>query len=222
MSTALRRLAFLLLLHLLLLGAGSARAEDEFSSYTKALVDVLTLFTKLDAVTAERMAASERYVLAKSMLRLSAAFYQLRTDKKALYDGVLDLAQLDGGADNFAHTVTSSDFADRVRKLQGTQRCLSRRFNDVAYRLAPLIDLNGADFEAEINRTLDMKYSRLRDLLADIGLDSSTDDAEERIVADSLAATEAADKLYRKTAELAHVLDPSVPPPEHPPACTDP
>ncbi|NKM55863.1 hypothetical protein GFL21_15230 [Rhizobium anhuiense] len=207
-----RQLAPVIAVHLVLLQANSVAAKEPFSDYTHSLIELVNVFKKLDEVTASRIAANERHLLAKAMLRLSAAFYQLRVDKSAFYSSVYQGFASWGGR-------VPPDMYQSVVILQKTERCLFKNFNDVGARLGALIDLDGQEFEATLSGELEQKSRSLASLIERLGMNPSTPDIDKLILADAKAAADAAENLYRKSAEFAHVLDPSVVPPEHPPRC---
>ena len=60
------------------------------------------------------------------------------------------------------------------------------------------------------------KIQNVDDLVEELGLDPSTPNLLDAVNKDGMAAEEAAEALYSKTNELAHILDPAVLPPENP------
>jgi hypothetical protein len=191
-----------------------AAPEQPLSLYTQQLLELLNLFKKLDEATAARMAENERYLMAKSMLRLSGAFYQLRNDKNRFEYGIR------WGIANGQHI--HPDMYGYVSMLQYTLSCLSAQLNEKGARIGALVGFDGPAVEKTLAKGLELKSRSLDDLIAKLGLDPETPNLDQLILADAAAAEEAADALYKKTAEFAHVLDPSVVPPEHPPRCVFP
>ena len=182
-----------------------AASRQPLTSYTRQLIELLNLFKKLDEAAATRMAENERYLMAKAMLRLSSAFYRLRNDKEEL------VRQIERGRRHGDR----ADVAHAVFALRSTVRCLSAQLNDKGARIGALVGFDGPAVEEQLREGLQGKILTLDDLLEDLGLSPRTPNLDEAIVNDARAAQKAADALYRRTAEFAHVLDPSVVAPQH-------
>jgi hypothetical protein len=198
--------AFILLLSL---GAGqSTESSNALSSYTKQLIDLTNLFQKLDKATAERMAANERYLMAKAMLRLSGGFYSLKRDKAQFVRAALRSIEWNNRG--------APGMYESAAILQGTLDCLAAQFHKDGSRIGALVGFDGPSVSQQFEVLLEKKADSVDRIIHELGFDPKTPNLTDAIVKDAQAAWDAADALYRKTAEFAHVLDPSVIPPDHP------
>ncbi|NKN12294.1 hypothetical protein [Rhizobium laguerreae] len=193
-----------------LLEASPTTAQESFSAYTKSLIDLMNVFDKLDEAVATKIAANERYLLAKSMLRLSASLYQLRNEKRNFYDNVQS-----GLKDN--GEIPQELYFD-IQALKATTECLSTNFRDIGARLGAAAP-QGQALEAALYRELHAKTEKISEIVKALHIDPARSNLKETILADAKTATDAADHLYRKSAEFAHVLDPKVTAPAYRPGC---
>ena len=89
--------------------------------------------------------------------------------------------------------------------------------------IGALSEIDGAVVEGNLRKGLQEKVADLRQVVNDLGLGSQTsEELKAAIIRDGSKAKEAADNLYRKTAEFAHILDPNVVAPERPEPCVKP
>jgi hypothetical protein len=199
-------------LALLSAGASAVAVENPLSTYTRTLVDLMNVFGKLDRAAADRMMENERYLLARLMLRMSNGFYALMYAKadlvKAMEDSSVPGASIDYGT-----------YVPAVQKLQREVECLSAQFKDKGARIGALSEIDGISVERDLRKGLEEKVDDLKKVVRDMGMDPSASDGlalKAMIAADGEKARGTAERLYKMTAEFAHVLDPTVIPPEHP------
>jgi hypothetical protein len=215
--THMKRTAFRLITGLVLLlpVASTVAAENPLSTYTRTLIDLMNVFGKLNQAVADRMKEDERYVLARLMSRLSTGFYALMNAKgdfaKALEDSAAPGASIDYGT-----------YVPAVQKLQQAVACLSAQFKDKGARIGALSEIDGTSVESNLRKGLEEKADDLKKVVQDLGMNPSGSDRlvlKATIMADGEKAREAAERLYKMTAEFAHVLDPTVIAPDRPPPC---
>jgi hypothetical protein len=183
----------------------SRSADDNpLSHFTKQLVDLMGLWSQLNQAVADRMKQDERYVLAKAMLRLSSGFYALKVAKEDFVASIR-AAPTNG-------TIDYRTFLPAVQKLEGAVTCFKKQLTDQGARLGTLTEINGKDVEANLRKGLEGKVAGLEQVAKDLDLSSGNQSVEElkaSIIKDGNSAA-AADYLQQKSAEFAHVLDPSV------------
>lgn len=184
------------------------RAEDSLTSYTEQLVKLVGLFSELDQTVADRMNANERYIMAKHMLRLSSNFYYLMLRKDDLMRAVYKSAMEFHGS--------SPDLYSSTVFIKSELRCLSKSLQGDGARIGALVGFDGPSVEEGLRITLQNKILNIDDLVYQLGLGHNSPDLKQLIINDAEAAHKASHTLYVKTAEFAHVLDPSVIPPEKP------
>ncbi|UPK26756.1 hypothetical protein [Bradyrhizobium sp. 195] len=187
----------------------AAENPNALSSYTKQLIDLMNLFEKLDKATADRMAANERYLMAKAMLRLSGGFYRLKEDKARFARAVLLV--IDSPRSAYDPMIYESSVL-----LQRTLNCLAAQFRKDGPRIGALVGFDGPSVARQFEIRLDAKARTVDKIVNELGLDPAAPDLKEVVVKDAETAWDTADALYRKSVEIAHSLDSSVVPPDRP------
>lgn len=204
----MKRLATLTLSALVMCWPLLSRAENDLTSYIEQLVTLVGTFSKLDQAVADRMSANERYIMAKHMLRLSSNFYYLMLRKDELtrqvYQSVFEF-----------HGPSQELYAATV-VIKAELRCLSKTLQGDGARMGAFVGFDGPSVEQSLRVTLEDKIGSLNDLTDHLGIDHNTPNLKQAIIDDATAAHKASYALYTKTAEFAHILDPSVIPPEEP------
>jgi hypothetical protein len=178
----------------------AASAADSFSAYTKSLVDLMNIYDKLDEAAAKKIAANERYLLAKAMLRLSSSFYQLKNDKSDFYDTVENSLKGDGRV--------PPKLYDDIQALKDTTACLSKNLNDVGARLGVAAETQGQDLETALQNDIHLKASMISEIVRELEIGSTGPDVLSTVLADAKIARDTAEQLYRKSADFAKLLDP--------------
>ncbi len=183
------------------LGVGD---DKPLSDYTEQLINLMALWNKLNQAVADRMQQNERYLLAKAMLRMSSGFYALKTAK----DGFV--ASLEAEPPNGA--IDYSSYVPAVQKLQAAVQCFIAQLNSEGARLGVMTEINGKDIETNLRKGLEEKVADLRQVAKDLDIRTDSQDMaalKATLIRDGNAAVAAADHLQQKSAEFAHILDPS-------------
>jgi hypothetical protein len=182
----------------------SADGDKPLSDYTEQLINLMALWSKLNQAVADRMQQNERYLLAKAMLRMSSGFYALKIAK----DGYV--ASIEAEPPNGA--IDYSSYVPAVQKLQEAVQCFIRQLDSEGARLGVLTELNGKDIETNLRKGLEEKVADLRQVAKDLDVRTDSQDVatlKASLIKDGNAAVAAADYLQQKSAEFAHILDPS-------------
>jgi hypothetical protein len=175
----------------------------------------MNVISTLNKAVADQMKENEHYALATLMLRMSSGFYELMNAKKD-YTKELEAISAPGAFINY------NTYVPAVQKLEEAVECLSAQFKDKGARIGALSEIDGPTLERNLRKGLDEKASDLKRVVRDLGMDPGPDQLalKATIMADGEKARDTAEQLYKMTADIAHILDPSVIPPEHPPPCT--
>jgi hypothetical protein len=180
-------------------------ADDKpLSDYTEQLIDLMAFWGKLNQKVAERMQQNERYLLAKAMLRMSSGFYGLKIAKDG-FAASIEAEPPDG-------TIDYGSYVPAVQKLQAAVDCFMKQLNGEGARLGVMTEINGSDIEANLRKGLEEKVADLREVARDLDVRANDKDnaaLKAVLIKDANAAVAAADYLQRKSAEFAHILDPS-------------
>ena len=183
------------------LGATDAKP---LSDYTQQLIDLMAFWGQLNQKVADRMQQNERYLLAKAMLRMSSGFYALKIAKDGL------LASIEAEPAN--GTIDYGSYVPAVQKQQAAVECFMKQLNGEGARLGVMTEINGQEIETSLRRGLEEKVADLRQVARDLDVRTNDQDLpalKATLIKDANAAVAAADYLQRKSAEFAHILDPS-------------
>lgn len=182
----------------------STTGDKPLSNYTEQLIELMGFWAKLNQAVAGRMNQNERYLLAKAMLRMSSGFYALKISKDGL------VASIEAEPSNGA--IDYSSYVPAVQKLQVAVQCFMAQLNSEGARLGVMTEVNGTDIETNLRKGLEEKVADLRQVAKDLDIRTDSQDVatlKATLIKDGNAAVAAADYLQRKSAEFAHILDPS-------------
>jgi hypothetical protein len=178
--------------------------SNSISEFTKQLVELMGIWGKLNQATADRMKENERYLLAKAMLRLSSGFYALKVAKEDF------VASIEASPTN--GTIDTRLYVPAVQKLEAAVKCFSAQLTDQGARLGALSEIDGAGVESNLRKGLQEKVADLHQVAQELDIAKGSQNIETlkaSIITDGNAAVAASDHLQRKSAEFAHILDPS-------------
>lgn len=187
------------------LGASDDKSKKLPSDYTEQLIDLMGLWTKLNQAVADRMQQNERYLLAKAMLRMSSGFYALKIAKEDF------VASIEASPSN--GTINYNTYLPAEQKLEKAVQCFLTQLNSDGARLSVLTDINGHEVETNLRKGLEQKVADLHQVAKDLGVMPVDEDVlalKALLVKDGNAAVAAADYLQQKSADFAHILDPSL------------